>query len=282
MAVFNKKFYRVNSNNLALTQTPNGGTANQPTEEIFSLALRTGTISCSTSSTTVTGSGTQFSTQLQVGHILQDAIGNNIGVVASITAGSETSLTLVSSAKITLNGARFASGNVDAVLPTDSFLMRIEVIKASGNTSVTVPSLFQLRRGTSEEVLSPPAFTNKSYIEFFAEGALGIGDVSATPVSLEAGIENYSTVNLPNIASTAQPFPSIIASGLAQMTVANFPTYCWYLINPFARGVENLATNTKYGFEITDDLPAIVIPAANITLQASHYDVVNQTYFRKY
>lgn len=63
--------------------------------EDFSL---TGTITSTTSSTTVTGVSTAFDTELSVGSILQDGTGTTIGTVASIA--SATSLTLVSNASV--------------------------------------------------------------------------------------------------------------------------------------------------------------------------------------
>jgi hypothetical protein len=65
----------------------------------------TGTISTATNTTTVTGSGTSFTTQLQVGSILYNSAGTFIGRVAVI--GSNTSLTLTSNAAVAVTNGAF-------------------------------------------------------------------------------------------------------------------------------------------------------------------------------
>ena len=65
----------------------------------------TGTITCSTSSTTVTGSGTSFTTQLAVGSSIYNSADVIIGSVASIA--SDTSLTLTANAAVAVTGSSF-------------------------------------------------------------------------------------------------------------------------------------------------------------------------------
>ena len=67
--------------------------------------LGTGTITASTSSTAVTGSGTSFTVELVVGYIIKNSSGTNIGTVASIT--DDTNLTLVANAASNLTAATF-------------------------------------------------------------------------------------------------------------------------------------------------------------------------------
>jgi hypothetical protein len=67
-----------------------------------------GTITASTSSTTVTGSGTNFDTQLTAGMILNDTAGTTIGVIASIT--NATSLTLEENSLLALSGQQYGYG----------------------------------------------------------------------------------------------------------------------------------------------------------------------------
>ena len=52
----------------------------------------TGTVTCATTSPTVTGSGTLFNTQLNVGAWLGNTTGTTVGIIASIA--NNTSLTL--------------------------------------------------------------------------------------------------------------------------------------------------------------------------------------------
>jgi hypothetical protein len=65
----------------------------------------TGTISSSVSTTSVTGVGTSFTTQLQVNSILYNAAGAYIGRVASI--GSNTALTLTANASVAVTSGAF-------------------------------------------------------------------------------------------------------------------------------------------------------------------------------
>jgi hypothetical protein len=65
----------------------------------------TGTISSSTSTTSVTGVGTSFTTQLQVNSILYNAAGAVIGRVAAI--GSNTALTLAANGSVAVSGGAF-------------------------------------------------------------------------------------------------------------------------------------------------------------------------------
>jgi hypothetical protein len=65
----------------------------------------TGTITATTSSATVTGSGTQFTTQTSPGFILKTTAGVTIGIVSSIT--SATSLTLTANAAVNVTSETY-------------------------------------------------------------------------------------------------------------------------------------------------------------------------------
>jgi hypothetical protein len=65
----------------------------------------TGTISASTTTTAVTGVGTSFTTQLQVGSILYNAAGAYVGRVTAIS--SNTALTLSANASVNVSAAAF-------------------------------------------------------------------------------------------------------------------------------------------------------------------------------
>jgi hypothetical protein len=70
-----------------------------------------GTITCTTGSPTVTGSGTSFNTDVEVGDILADLTGAVIGTVSLI--GSNTSLTLTANAAVAVTGAGYENTTVD-------------------------------------------------------------------------------------------------------------------------------------------------------------------------
>ena len=63
----------------------------------------TGTVTCATNSTTVTGSGTSFSTELAIVSWIGNTAGANVGIVASIA--NNTSLTLTANAAVAISGA---------------------------------------------------------------------------------------------------------------------------------------------------------------------------------
>lgn len=88
-------------------------------------AVQTGTITAATNSTTVTGTGTDFLTSLQVGSILKTTSGTIIGYVATIA--SNTSLTLSANAATAVTGAAFRASNVAAgrQVLSDSVLVQL-------------------------------------------------------------------------------------------------------------------------------------------------------------
>lgn len=63
----------------------------------------TGTVTCATNSNTITGSGTSFTTQLNVGAWIGNTSGNTVGIVDSIA--NNTSLTLTANASVAISGA---------------------------------------------------------------------------------------------------------------------------------------------------------------------------------
>ena len=78
------------------------GSAVQYTTSFPNVAL-TGTVTCATNSTTVTGSGTAFLSQLNIGAWIGNTSGNTVGIVQSIA--NNTSLTLVANAAVAISGA---------------------------------------------------------------------------------------------------------------------------------------------------------------------------------
>ena len=63
----------------------------------------TGTVTCATNSNTVTGSGTSFTTQLNIGAWIGNTTGSNVGIVQAIA--NNTSLTLTANATVAIAGA---------------------------------------------------------------------------------------------------------------------------------------------------------------------------------
>lgn len=75
------------------------GSAIQYTTSFPNVAL-TGNVTCATNSTTVTGVGTSFTTQLGIGYWIGNTSGNSVGIVKSIA--NNTSLTLTANAAVAI------------------------------------------------------------------------------------------------------------------------------------------------------------------------------------
>jgi hypothetical protein len=78
------------------------GSAIQYTTSFPNVAL-TGTVTCATNSNVVTGSGTAFLSQLNIGAWIGNTAGNTVGIVQSIA--NNTSLTLTANAAVAISGA---------------------------------------------------------------------------------------------------------------------------------------------------------------------------------
>ena len=109
----------------------------------FDFSTLTGTISASTSSRTVTGTGTLFTTELFAGYILKTSAGSVIGTVSSIE--SNTSLTLVdASLTAVTNGANaklVLSSNYTSIVKkptTSAFAKTRNVVNALDEVHVLV------------------------------------------------------------------------------------------------------------------------------------------------
>jgi hypothetical protein len=63
----------------------------------------TGTVTCNTNSSTVTGSGTAFLSQLNIGAWIGNTTGNSVGIVKAIA--NNTSFTLTANASVAISGA---------------------------------------------------------------------------------------------------------------------------------------------------------------------------------
>jgi len=94
----------ITSGNIATdkVQIATTDTAIQYTTSFPNVAL-TGTLTCATNSNTVTGSGTSFTTQLNVGAWIGNTAGNTAGVVKAIA--NNISLTLTTNSAVAISNA---------------------------------------------------------------------------------------------------------------------------------------------------------------------------------
>jgi len=162
---------------------------------------RTGTVSCSTGSTTVTGSGTSFLTELTVGSVIQrNSNGAAIGTVASITSNTSLTLTANAGSSQTNQAYRTASGPpspVDAVTVDNGDAVTLNIsatcaslsiangnsassLTISGSNSLTVSGGISIGAGTGNN-------DNKTL-------AVGAGSVTCTTITISAaGSSNRSS-----------------------------------------------------------------------------------------
>jgi hypothetical protein len=132
---------------------------------------RTGTITTSTTSNTITGIGTQFTTEISVGNIIKNSGSATIGTVASIT--DNTHLVLTANAAYTISGLAYKSqgvGPVDAVTINSGVIITVDgaytcasiaFAKAAANTTLSISGMNAL---TVSGTITMERPTNNSYI----------------------------------------------------------------------------------------------------------------------
>lgn len=245
---FNIRLFGDNPTNRTIATSVSG--AGSPTDEIFgpgspSLTF-TGTISSTSGSPTITGSGTQFTTQVQVGQMFfgyQAGVPRLLGIVTAIA--SNTSLTLGNNSPLTLSAVDY--GSVNKINPVRKpILMQVEVITGDDPSLFNVPQLRLLRQGNTDNV---GAFTDQAYI-FLAQIT-----ASGSP-----GVETAPTI----IPCTVKRLNLIPQSGGSNPTVqySSLPQYFWYELTPVVS--ENVLTNqlaSDAAFEVfvESDLPVYTV-----------------------
>lgn len=178
--------------------------------------VRTGTVTATTASTTVTGVGTLFTTELLPGSVLKDASGNVIGVVAAIA--TPTSLTLTAVGRIAVAAGTYRASIIPGGRRTyaDSVLVQLVGPQKTSDIDVTftkdaVPAgavqavegvHFDFVRNASGKLVIKGK-SSSGYIYFNVYDALGGSDPERVvlPLTLQesGGVkpsENYKTFTL--------------------------------------------------------------------------------------
>jgi hypothetical protein len=169
--------------------------------------VRMGTISTSTLSTTVTGVGTTFNTQISVGNIIETA--GNVVIGTVLTVNSATSLTLTANALSNNAGIAF---NFQGIGPGDAALI------AGGNT-VTVDNAFAscISLGTNNSGVggSDLIFSAGSQLTVTGIVTVGVGGHSGSIDMTNGGILICQRFNVTN--------PGIWTPGLGtvELTTSN-------------------------------------------------------------
>jgi hypothetical protein len=230
-------FAKANENNIAIAKTESGiGTL---TDVIAPVTLATGKISSDNTQTAITGVGTRFLLDFIAGQFLYYY--NNegepalLGRIASIT--SDTLLTLSASATITQAGVN--CGMASTVLNRmDNIIVRIPVVASGAN--VILPNWSAYRDINAQTDVT--AFNNS---EFSNIEQYSLINAPQTPIG--------SVVNIPFTISAVynfQSYEALNSSGqkvrLYFKTTANFPSFCYAILNPFGDAETKLAPNTLY------------------------------------
>lgn len=228
-------FAKANENNIAIANTQSG--LGELTDVIAPVTLASGLITVS--GTGVTGVGTSFLTDFAAGQYLfyynnegEPALLGKISVI-----GSATTITLTAAAAI--NVTDVYCGMASTILGTSENLM-IRIPVAQSGPNVIIPNWAAYR--VIETPLDATAYNNSTF----------------------SNLEQYSDVNVPqtpasppltNIPYTIQPvynfqsYEAIVAgqkTTLYFQTAANFPSFCYAILNPYGEANSVLAANTLY------------------------------------
>lgn len=228
-------FAKANENNIAIANTQSG--LGELTDVIAPVTLASGLITVS--GTGVTGVGTSFLTDFAAGQYLfyynnegEPALLGKISVI-----GSATTITLTAAAAI--NVTDVYCGMASTILGTSENLM-IRIPVAQSGPNVIIPNWAAYR--VIETPLDATAYNNSTF----------------------SNLEQYSDVNVPqtpasppltNIPFTIQPvynfqsYEAIVAgqkTTLYFQTAANFPSFCYAILNPYGEANSVLAANTLY------------------------------------
>lgn len=231
-------FAKANDNNIAIANTQSGlGTL---TEVIAPVTLASGLISTQNPATTsISGVGTSFLTDFRVGQYL--FYYNNEGEPALLGKISQiqtaTTMTLVENANTVVTSVN--CGMASTILGTsDNLMIRIPVVPSGPN--VIIPNWAAYRN--IESPLDATSYNNETF----------------------SNLEQYSNVNAPQtpasppltqIPFTIQPvynfqsYEAIVAgqkTTLYFQTAANFPSFCYAILNPYGDANVALPANTLY------------------------------------
>lgn len=230
-------FAKANENNIAIAQTESGiGTL---TDVISPVTLATGKISSDSTQTAVTGVGTRFKIDFLAGQFLyyynNEGEPAMLGRIDSIT--SDVLLTLSANATVTQTNVNCGMSTT-VINRMDNLIVRIPVVPNGPN--VIFPNWSSYRDINAQSDVT--AFNNSEY----------------------SNIEQYSLINAPqtpiggivNISFTITPvynfqsYDALNSSGqkvrLYFKTTANFPSFCYAILNPFGDDATKLAPNTLY------------------------------------
>jgi hypothetical protein len=250
MAAFTgMKWYQVNDNNLAIAKTSSGVIEGRdPTDEFGNLTIGTGTITALTSSTTVTGTGTDFvAAQIAVGDILFANPDTYLGEVAAVL--STTSIRLTKNATTAVSGIAFSFIRPSLILPSSSVLLRIPAGTSGGANTADTPITAFLRSPAVVGGIGNFADVNK--LKVLRESTIGVRDEFVTPVPSPFTPFIPCTIVLQNNFT--------VSGNVAFPTAADIPRYLWYIINMYGDNSNLLPNSTTLSFLIESAMQSYVL-----------------------
>ncbi|MBI2283333.1 MAG: hypothetical protein HYU71_06475 [Bacteroidetes bacterium] len=178
---------------------------------------RTGTITTATNSTTVTGSGTSFTTEISVGNIIKTTGGTVIGTVASIQ--SNTSLTLASNAASANTAIAFASqgvGSGDDVTILNGAFIVVDGVFTCNSVATKDPS-----NGSSSSTLIVSSSNSLTITGSFTITGNSKGNEAITIMGPGAISAASFTANTVSPSGNTSPATLSVSIKIAQFTVSN-------------------------------------------------------------
>lgn len=228
-------FAKANENNIAIANTQSG--IGELTDVIAPVTLASGTITVST--TAVSGVGTAFRTDFAAGQYLfyynNEGEPALLGKISSVTNNVLMTLAATTATSVT----DVYCGMASTILGTsESLMIRIPVV--AQNPNVIIPNWAAYR--VIETPLDASSFNNSTYSNLEQYSNVNAPQVPATPP-------------LANIPFTIQPvynfqsYEAIVGgqkTTLYFQTAANFPSFCYAILNPYGEANSVLAANTLY------------------------------------
>jgi hypothetical protein len=236
-------YARANSANLAIARL-NSGLGGDLTDVIASPTVETGTITASTGSATVTGSGTTFTSDLEGQYLYAYNVSNEPVLVGLVeTVGSTTSLTL------TANGSSAATAKAFGV--SFSLITTIEPVivavpsNAPNATSTWIPDYTQWRVSPKS---NPTTFNDVtiSVLEQYTDSGSTLA-IDGTPA------------NIPFTVEPTQLFTQGNDSTTYWQRSNDLPTWTFAILNPYGSQPLQMASNTMFRWRTQELLPSILV-----------------------
>jgi len=235
-------FAKATAENIAIANTQSGiGDLNDVIEPV---TFATGKINITNGSTAITGTGTSFLSDFQAGQFLfyYDAEGDPVlvGKIASIA--SDAAMTLTASASVNKTLVNCGMANV-ILATTDNIIIRIPVVLNGYGTNVAVIPNWNAYKNLVT------GFNNTTSNNLEQYSAVGTPQQQGTAVNIP-----YTITPVYNF----QSYEALVGgqkTTLYFQTAANFPSFCFAVLNPNGDSEVKLAANTLYKLFASETFP---------------------------